>query len=256
MEESRLPPADHHDNPADTPADVPRDAAASPPSAPSTRPVIHRFVLGPWATNCYVVAAPGDARCWIVDAGFEPEAMIEAIRALELAPQRILLTHAHLDHIAGLHAIRAAFGANLPIAIHPAEREFLIDPSLNLSLFTGMNIVAPEADETLNDGDTLELAGTGPWEVRHTPGHSPGGVTLYHAESGFAIAGDTLFQESIGRYDFPTSDGEQLIRSIRERLLTLPDETRVLPGHGDPTTIGHERLNNPFLREGVELPPV
>lgn len=223
--------------------------ATGPGGAPL--PQIRRFALGPWQTNCYLVTVPGSSACWIVDAGFEPAPMIEAIRSGGLQPERVVLTHAHLDHIGGLHEIVKAFGRDLPIAIHRAERDFLTDPAKNLSMWLDMNIVAPEATQLLDHGDTLELAGGGAWKILHTPGHSPGGITLHHAASRTALVGDTLFADSIGRYDFPTSNGGLLIRSIRDKLLTLPDETRVCPGHGPETTIGRERNHNPFLQPGA-----
>ncbi|MFI4860649.1 MAG: MBL fold metallo-hydrolase [Phycisphaerales bacterium JB063] len=205
---------------------------------------IHCFPLGAWQTNCYVVAV--GSQCWVVDAGFEPEPMLDFIDEQSLEVQQVLLTHAHLDHIGGLHALRQRH-PEVPILIHSAETAFLTDTALNLSAMAGVGpVVAPEATGTLAHGQSLELAGQ-PFEVRHTPGHSPGGVALIHHASQVAIVGDTLFAQSIGRHDFPTSDGPLLLRSIREQLMALPDATRVLPGHGPATTIGQERQSNPYL---------
>jgi hydroxyacylglutathione hydrolase len=184
--------------------------------------------------------------CWIIDAGMEPDPLVAAIRDHHLQPQAVLLTHAHLDHIAGLEELRE-FWPELPILIHPAEAEFLTEPELNLSIMIDEPIVAPRATGFLNAGDHVTLAGL-QFEVRHTPGHSPGGITLYQPQERIAFVGDALFQGSIGRTDFPTSDHELLIRSIHEQLLTLPDHTRIFPGHGPPTTIGAERRGNPFLQ--------
>lgn len=206
---------------------------------------IDTFSLGAWSTNCFVVSA-GDA-CWIVDAGFEPEPMLDALRTRGLTPSQVVLTHAHLDHIGGLWDIRRAF-PDIPILIHEAERRFLTDTALNLSSFLGDPVVAPEATGFLHHGDTLKLLPGIDFHVRHTPGHSPGNVCLYQPEAKVALVGDTLFAGSIGRYDFPTSDGPTLLRSIRDQLLTLPDDTAVLPGHGPETTIGDERRTNPYLR--------
>lgn len=203
------------------------------------------FCLGPWQTNCYVVWQRGGRRCWIVDASFDPESMIEMIEERGLEPELLVLTHAHLDHIAGVRAVRERWPAVL-IVMHEAESEFLSDPVLNLSAMMPAPITAPPADRFIKHGDVLEM-GDAKFEVRHTPGHSPGGICLYNAQNAVAINGDTLFEDSVGRSDFPTSDGNQLMRSIREQLLTLPDETRVLPGHGPATTIGRERRENPFL---------
>lgn len=204
-----------------------------------------RFVLGDWATNCYLVYSDSGA-CWIVDAGFEPDYMLRFIREKELRPEKIILTHAHLDHIGGLEQVQNAY-PDLPILIHEAETAFMTDPMLNLSAMMGMQLIAPQATGTLKHGDTLTLDGDD-FEVRHTPGHSPGGICLYQPDHALAIVGDTLFAGSIGRYDFPTSDGRALIRGIHQQLLTLPDDTRVLPGHGPETTIGNERMSNPFLQ--------
>ncbi len=212
---------------------------------------IESFVLGDWQTNCYVLHAAdetGDAGrpCWIVDASFEPFKMIQFIKQSKLQPQAVLLTHAHLDHIAGLVDVRRHW-PDIPILIHPAETSFLTDPMLNLSAFLPDPMILPQATGTFEHGDVLDIAGLR-CEVRHTPGHSPGGVTFYFPTESVAIVGDTLFQNSVGRSDFPTSDEATLFRSIRQQLLTLPDETRILPGHGEASTIGSERKFNPFLR--------
>ncbi|MFW6060918.1 MAG: MBL fold metallo-hydrolase [Phycisphaeraceae bacterium] len=206
---------------------------------------IETFTLGDWMTNCYVVRVASGA-CWIVDAGFDPAPMLRYIDEHGLSPRQVVLTHAHVDHIAGLDAVRKRW-PELPILIHEAEREFLTDVALNLSIVLEQPIIAPDATDTLAHGQMLTLDGIA-FEVRHTPGHSPGGITLYQREHGVALAGDALFAGSIGRTDFPTSDHAALMRAIREQLLTLPNETRVLPGHGPETTIGRERVGNPFLQ--------
>ena len=207
-------------------------------------PTVETFALGPWETNCYVVSC-ADA-CWIVDAGFEPQPMLDHLRTRNLTPTQVILTHAHVDHIAGLHEVRQAY-PDLPILIHEAERDFLTDTMLNLSAFLAEPVVAPEPTDTFTHGDTLTL-GDLTFHIRHTPGHRPGGVCLYQPDDHVALVGDTLFHRSIGRYDFPTSDGNLLLQSIHEQLLTLPDHTRVLPGHGPATTIGDERRANPYIR--------
>ena len=207
---------------------------------------IHIFTLGPFGTNCHVVQVPGDDRCWIVDAGFEPEELIEHVRSAGLKPQKLLLTHAHIDHIAGVTDVLRAF-PKTPVAIHQAEAAWLSDPHLNLSAGYGLPITCHGPDEILAEGTDLDLAGT-TWRVLHTPGHSPGSITLVHEPSRQAIVGDALFNGSIGRTDFPGCSFEELAESIRTKLYTLDPQTRIFPGHGPPTTIGHERRTNPFVK--------
>ncbi len=207
---------------------------------------IETYTLGPWATNCYVLYREGDPRCWVVDAGFEPTPMLRALRDRSLVPDKLVLTHAHPDHIAGVSAFREVW-PNLPILIHAAEKDFPPDPQLNLSAQIDVPIAAPAPTETLAHGDVLELSGLR-FEIRHTPGHSPGGITLYQPDEGVALVGDALFAGAIGRVDFPGSDGPTLLRSIHEQLLTLPDDTRIYPGHMGASTIGEQRRTNPFLQ--------
>jgi len=204
-----------------------------------------RFCLGDWATNCYLVYIDTGA-CWIIDAGFEPDYLLRYIVENKLKPEKIVLTHAHVDHVGGLAEVCEAY-PQIPVLIHEAERAFPGDPMLNLSAALAMEVVAPDPTGTFSHGDTLSLNGHD-FQIRHTPGHSPGGVCLYQPEHSLAIVGDTLFADSIGRHDFPTSDGPTLMRSIHEQLMTLPDNTRVLPGHGPEATIGNERAGNPFLQ--------
>lgn len=202
------------------------------------------FTLGPFQTNCYVVEHAGD--CWFIDASFGPGAMIAHARSRGLTPRALIFTHAHADHIAGAGEIVRAF-PGLEVMIHGAEAGWLTDAGENLSAGMGMPITAPPATRLLEDGEVLTLAGQA-WRVIHTPGHSPGGITLFQAEEGVALVGDALFAGSIGRTDFPGSDFATLERSIRTRLYALPEATRVLAGHGPATTIGRERLSNPFVR--------
>ncbi|MCI0365644.1 MAG: MBL fold metallo-hydrolase [Phycisphaerales bacterium] len=215
-------------------------------------PTITNFVLGDYQTNCYVVTAgkaeDGSTPCWIVDCGLEPDEMLDWIEQQRLGPTEIILTHAHLDHIAGVDQALNRFG-RVPVSIHEDEGEFCGNPMLNLSAMIGMPTTCTGPDRLLKDGDRLNLNGS-TWRVLHTPGHSPGGICLVHDESGQAIVGDTLFAGSVGRSDFPTSDPEKLEHSLHEIILKLPDDMVIHPGHGPKTTIGRERRSNPFLVGG------
>jgi hydroxyacylglutathione hydrolase len=200
--------------------------------------------LGPFQTNCSIVAV--GQRCWIIDASFEPSPLIELVRVHELIPEALLLTHAHVDHIAGVEEVRRAF-PGLAVSIHEAERNWLGDSVANLSAAMGSPVHARPAETLLKDGDTRTLGGTH-WQVLHTPGHSPGSVAFWCPAAKVIISGDALFSGSIGRTDFPGSDFEILAKSIRTKLYTLPHETVVLPGHGPATTIGEEARSNPYVR--------
>ncbi|USN98354.1 MAG: MBL fold metallo-hydrolase [Phycisphaeraceae bacterium] len=209
---------------------------------------IETFCLGPYQTNCYVVRsrAGGKDACWVADMSFDSGVLLGRVDQLGLVPEAFVLTHAHVDHIAGLFGARKRFPAT-PIWIHEAEELWLLDAERNLSALSPMPMTAPPADRLLRDGDELALGGH-VWRVLHTPGHSPGGVSLYQAEAGVCLCGDALFAGSIGRTDFPGSDFATLERSIREKLYTLPGETVLYPGHGPATTVGAEKATNPFVR--------
>ncbi|GJQ30176.1 MAG: hydroxyacylglutathione hydrolase [Phycisphaerae bacterium] len=217
----------------------------NPPTSVAT-PDIRGYELGPYSTNSYVIPSPDDKSCWIVDPSFDCEPLLDDVRARGLRPAGIVLTHAHCDHIAGIPDVLRAF-PGLPILVHEAERDWLGEPELNLSAFSGMPVSVPGPTGTFRDGDMLDLGGM-PWRVIHTPGHSPGGVALYHEPSGTALVGDALFAGSIGRTDFPGADHDTLLHSIRTRLYTLPDSTVILPGHGPKSTIAREKRSNPFVR--------
>ena len=228
------------------------DSNTTTTTAPTQGVVIHQRALGDYQTNCFLVAhaAPEpkgkQRRGWLVDCGFDPAPLLDLVESEGVTLDVIVLTHAHPDHMAGLFEARRRFG-KVPVWIHHDEGDWLTDPMKNLSGLMGVPVTGPEPDRLLTHGDTLDLPG-GPWEVRHTPGHSPGGVTLYSESLAVAFVGDALFNGSIGRTDFPGSDHKTLERSIREQLYSLPSDTRALPGHGPNTTIGAERLSNPFVR--------
>ncbi len=212
------------------------------------RAEIQVFALGGFQTNCMIVTdGPPDKGkgCLIVDCGYEPEDLLDAVESQGLVPQKVLLTHAHADHIAGLIELHRRLGP-VPIWMHKGEEAWLNDPMLNLSAALGLRVTAPQPEGFLDEGDTVELDGL-VFEVRFTPGHSPGSISFIHAPSKIAIVGDSLFNGSIGRTDFPGSSFETLSDSIRSRLYTLDPDTTVYPGHGPSTTIGREMKTNPFV---------
>lgn len=191
------------------------------------------FVIGEIMTNCYLLWSGKEAG--VIDPGGPVHEVIDFIKENGLNLKWIVNTHGHADHITGNRTLRNEFDA--PILIHERDREMLLSSTANFSLFMGEAITSPDADGFLKEGDILKLD-LEELKVIDTPGHTPGGISLY--SPGLLFAGDTLFFESIGRTDLPGGDHRQLIKSIRERLLILPPETIVLPGHGEATTIEHE----------------
>jgi len=201
------------------------------------------FVLGPFETNTYLLRSGG--ACWVVDPTWGAEAVVELLGRRGEAPQRIVLTHGHCDHIAGAAAVKAAF-PDAALCCPAADAAMLADPRDNLSATFGLPATAPQADELVKGGDAL-LLGETRWEALPTPGHTPGGMSYYCRAEAVVLTGDALFAGSIGRTDLPAGDVDVLLDAIRRRLLTLPDDTAVYPGHGPATTIGREKRNNPFL---------
>lgn len=197
---------------------------------------------GQFAQNCYLLAPEGGQDAAVVDPGEESARILDRARREGLAIRAIWLTHAHLDHVLGVKAVHDATGA--PIHLHPADRPLYDRMPAQAEWFGFRAEPAPAPDHELAHGDRLAL-GPAVLEVRHVPGHSPGSVCF--VGDGFVIGGDVLFQGSIGRTDLPGGSLEQLLASIREQLLTLPDETLVYSGHGPVTTVGRERRTNPFL---------
>ena len=198
--------------------------------------------LGPIATNAYVFHE--NHKALVIDPGGDFEKLQNYLQERELDVIAVLLTHAHFDHIGAVDAVRDAYGA--PVYIHEKEAEWLGDPEKNGSALFGLGeITARPADHYYAIGQ-MQI-GDFPFEVRHTPGHSPGSVSFVFRNQRLTIAGDTLFQRGIGRTDLPGGSREVLERSIKEQLLPLRNDMRIFPGHGQPTTIGEEREENPFL---------
>ncbi|SER81141.1 MBL fold metallo-hydrolase [Psychrobacillus sp. OK032] len=203
------------------------------------------YPLGYIQTNCYIISN-AEKECLIFDPGGEGEKIISELRKLNLKPLAILLTHAHFDHIGAVDDVRDTF--RIPVYIHTSEKKWLLDPSKNGSAKYAEipSIVCKEADIILENDSNLKI-GSFAMQLLHTPGHSPGSITYYFAEAGFAIVGDTLFQNSIGRTDLPSGNQAELMKSIHTKLLTLPESTIIYPGHGSATTIEDEMESNPFL---------
>ena len=206
--------------------------------------IIKRFILGMASTNSYVVTNTDTKESIIVDIGSYSDVMNNYLNDNGYTLKGILLTHGHFDHIMGLDGMIKKH--DVPIYIFEDEMDMLKDPSLNASVDFGLNYAYGAKVNGLRDGEVLSIAGMD-FKVIHTPGHTGGGCCYYMESEGTLFSGDTLFRASVGRSDLPTGSGGTLIRSIRDRLMTLPDETKVYPGHMDSTTIGYEKKYNPFV---------
>ncbi|MGH8944724.1 MAG: MBL fold metallo-hydrolase [Acidimicrobiia bacterium] len=203
-------------------------------------------------TNAYLVAADGDDRAVVVDAPPQPELIGSEIADRGLTVAAILLTHGHVDHTGGAGSLSAGTGAT--VYVHPDDDFLTLHPSDQLRSMFGMvppgSYEVPETMERLEHGEKLEMGGVS-LEVRHTPGHTPGHCCFYWDSEALLFSGDQLFAGSIGRTDLPGGSMHRLIESMRDEVMVLDDEVRVLPGHGPETTIGTERRTNPF-RTGWE----
>ena len=227
--------------------------------------LIAGFPAGPWGTNCYVVATGPGSECVVVDPGKDAsQGVDEIVREYRLKPISVLVTHGHIDHMWCVAPVAGTYDATA--YVHPDDRHLLKNPMAGMSRETASMVLGgnytfaePEQVEELVDLQTIELAGIA-FTVDHAPGHTPGSITFrtpYDQEdvSEVMFAGDLLFAGSIGRTDLPGGDHHAMLRSLRDKVLTLRDDVVVLPGHGEQTSIGRERATNPFLLELVSAEP-
>ncbi len=201
------------------------------------------FIVGPIDVNCYVLQDEASHNGMIIDPGGSAKEILEYVKSAGIAVQYIVNTHGHGDHIGADDALREATGAKL--LIHAADAPMLAEPRRNLSAYMGFSAQAAPADGFLADGQEIRL-GKLYFRALHTPGHSPGGICLLG--EGVLFSGDSLFAGSVGRCDFPGASESDLLQALRDKILPLPDEVKVYPGHGPATTIGSERLHNPYLQ--------
>ncbi len=205
---------------------------------------IKKFEVGPVVTNCYIVYNDNTSESMIIDPGAEPGLLLEFISKNGLKLNCIVNTHGHPDHIGANREIKKLY-PDVPICVHRDDAMLLTEKQVMLSVFFGMKYGSPPADRLLEEGDEVGIPGL-KLKVLHTPGHTPGGISLL--DGGFIFTGDTLFYDSIGRSDLPGGNSEELIDSIKKKILTLDGELTVYPGHGLQTTVGRELAENPFLR--------
>lgn len=206
------------------------------------------FVSQMFEQNAYILSLDGSSDCIVIDPGFDSVQLMETLKDKGFAPSAILNTHGHIDHVAGNEKLKQQW-PKCPIIIGEKEAGKLTDSSANLSGDFGLPLTSPPADRTVKDDETLCVARIELF-IAETPGHSPGHVVyIWKGDSPWILfCGDVLFRGSIGRADFPDSNPQQLQETIRTKLYTLPDDTIVMPGHGESTTIGREKRTNPFVR--------
>lgn len=204
---------------------------------------INQYVVGAVQTNCYFAINQETNEVLVIDPGDNAKQLAERIRQEKLKPVAVLLTHGHFDHAGG--AAELAEEWQIPVYAHEDEKETLVDPKLNVSWMMGRE-ERFSADEFVKDEQELDLAG---FHIRvlHTPGHTVGGCCYYLPYEDVVFSGDTLFCMSVGRTDFPKGSMSAIVRSIKEKLMVLPEHTKVYPGHNDVTTIENERMYNPYL---------
>ena len=204
---------------------------------------VHTLALGPAQTNCYLVSADSARDAVVIDPAWDAHAILDAARSAKVTIKAILLTHGHFDHIGAVADLKDAL--QIPLLAHAREID-LLDANGGADLFGFRIRSVPSPDRLVEQGDMIEIDAL-KFEVRYVPGHTLGHVAFVEHQRRSAFVGDVLFAGSIGRTDLPGGDYDTLISSITDQLLTLPDDYRVYPGHGPPTTIGLERRTNPFL---------
>jgi len=207
--------------------------------------VIVTLALGPLQNNTYLVGDPATQTAVVIDPSFDSQVVLDELKTRGWDLHAIWLTHAHFDHLAGGQHIVDGTHPNLPVGLHPADMDLWRERGG--AAYFGIEVdMGPEPALRFYQGQRLAL-GQVPFEVRHAPGHTRGHVIFYCQEAGAAFVGDVIFQGSIGRTDLPNSSQAALLHSIRTQVFTLPDETRLLPGHGPETTVGVEKRTNPFV---------
>ncbi|NLV15775.1 MAG: MBL fold metallo-hydrolase [Syntrophomonadaceae bacterium] len=205
--------------------------------------ILKGLELGGIGANCYIIGCEETKEGAVIDPGGGAASILKVVKEEGLVIKYIINTHGHIDHIGANTEIKEATGAD--ILIHEKDAKMLTSSAANFSMFMGRKVTSPAASWLLKDGDTIKIGKTIQLEVIHTPGHTQGGICL--KTGNVLFSGDTLFASSIGRTDFPGGSYKTLISSIKERLMSLDDDVVVYPGHMQPTTIGYERRNNPFL---------
>lgn len=205
--------------------------------------ILLAYEVNNMGTNCYIVGCEETKEVAVIDPGGNARGIVQVLEREGLKAVYIINTHGHIDHIGGNRGVKEATGAK--ILIHEADAKMLTSAISNFSFLMGSKVTSPPADQFIKDGDIIKIGNTVELEVIHTPGHSPGGVCLKTGD--IIFVGDTLFQMSIGRTDFPGGSHKQLVDNITKRLLCYEDHVVCYPGHGPATTIGFERQNNPFL---------
>jgi hydroxyacylglutathione hydrolase len=210
--------------------------------------ILEMLTVGPFQENCYIVGDEESGAGVLVDPGDEAARIALAVEQTELEIQSIIVTHAHIDHVGAVGALVDEYAC--PVLMH-TEAEPMLSHLPTQAMMMGLKFgKVPTVDRNIGDGEVLEV-GALRLSSLYTPGHAPGHLSFYVADEGFVLSGDAIFAGSIGRVDLPGGDMGLLMRSINEKLMTLPDETRVYPGHGPQTTVGNERVSNPFLQGGL-----